>query len=359
MLATTTKAHAPPRRIEKLAIVGPTFFSYVQAVAAEFARRGIEIGEFDEKQSNRKRAKIIYRLGLGFSVLSSQPRYLMELADRIIAGQFTDVLLVSVEVINRAFVAKLVESGLRVHLYMWDSRANKGRYQEYLDLLTSAGTFDVKDAHDLGMAYAPLFAESLFAPPEGTPSEPQFDICFCGTVHSDRVALIARLVTAPWARHLRLGLMLYYHSRSLFLMKAVAQPTALRLFSRVSGRSFPKEDVARLFASSRYVLDIAHPGQTGLTARTFEALLSGSRLLTFNSAAVRELPPALAERVTVLQRIDELAALDPAGTPPLPPLSEEERYYLSLERFVDAVLDQMENQTRQSRGELDRAAPIG
>jgi hypothetical protein len=338
-----------PTRIDRLAVVGPTFFSYTQAIAAEFRRRGIEVAEFDEKQSNRKRAKIMYRLGLGFSPLSAQPRYLSELADRIIAGGFGDVFLVGVEVISRAFVEKLVGHGLRVHLYMWDGRANKGRFQDYLDLLSSRATFDVRDARELGMTYVPLFAEALFAPDANERTVPEFDIGFCGTVHSSRVGLIARLVSAPWARNLRLGLMLYYHSRALFLAKAVAQPAALRLFGRISGRSFPKQDVARLFAASRYVLDIPHPGQTGLTARTFEALLAGSRLLTFNGAAASELPATLAERVTVIGKVDEIAALDVARAAALPPLGPADRYYLSLERFVDALLGEMDGRPADQR----------
>ena len=329
-----------PAELGRLAVVGPTFFSYTQAIAGEFRARGFEVAEFDEKHSNRNIAKIMYRLGLGFNPLSPQPRHLSEMADRIIAGGLSDVFLVGVEVISRAFVAKLTAAGLRVHLYMWDGRANKGRFQQYLDLLSSAATFDVRDAEELGMAYVPLFAEELFDTGRNDAGD-EFDIGFCGTVHSARVGAIARLLSAEWAKRLRLGLMLYYHSPLLFLMKSVAQPAALRLLPRVSGKSFPKAEVARLFASSRYVLDIPHPGQTGLTARTFEALLSGTRLLTFNAAAAHHLPASIRSRVTIVERIDDIAAIDFAATDTLPPLNEEDRYFLSLRRFVDQLLEGM------------------
>jgi len=344
-LATASETKPQRQTIERLAIVGPTFFSYVQAVANEFRARGIEVAEFDEKHSNHNLAKIMFRLGLGFNPLSPQPRYLDEMADRIIADGFTDVLLISTEVISRTFVAKLVSAGLRGHLYMWDGRENKGGFQKFLDLVSSSATFDVRDAEELGMAYVPLFAEDMFRADPGAAAK-DYDIGFCGTMHSDRVAAIATLLTASWAKRLRLGLMLYYHSRLLFLMKALAQRGVLLLFPRVTSRSFPKTDVARLFASSRYVLDIPHPGQTGLTARTFEALLAGARLLTFNEAAARSLPESIRARVTVVGHIDELAGIDFAAANTLPALDDNARYYLSLRRCVDQLLEGMQSTAR-------------
>jgi hypothetical protein len=325
----------------KLAVIGAAFFSYTDAVVAEFAARGIEVVAFDEKHSNRKSAKIMYRLGLGFAPFSPLPGYHDKVANDIIAAGIPDVLLLGVEVISRAFVEKLVEAGVRVHLHMWDGRDNQGGFQNYLDLLSSCSTFDARDAAELDLAYIPLFAESLFAGHRAECSTPRFDIGFCGTMHSLRGEYISRLVSAPWAKRFRFGLMLYYHSRGLFLAKALVQWRLLKLVPRVSGIPFSRADVAGLFAQSRYVLDIPHPRQTGLTSRTFEALLAGARLLTFSKDAPRLLPPSLAARVVVAERIDDLAGILATECDPLPPLSGEERYYLSLARYGDDLLGQM------------------
>lgn len=328
-------ALSPSGRVRRLAVIGPTFFSYTQTIAGEFARRGIEVCDFDEKRSNRKRSKIAYRLGFGVGANSAQSRYLSELTDRIIAAGYPDVLLVGVEVIDRATVAKLTAAGIRVHLYMWDGSANKGRFRDYLDLLATRATFDPADAKAHAMAYVPLFAESLFD--DGEPVEVRHDLSFCGTMHSLRVAIVARLLSAPWAKDLRLGLLLYYHSRALFLLKSLAQPAGLKVLPLIRDTAFPKELVARLSRESRAVLDIPHPGQAGLTARTYEALTAGAQLVTFNRLAGEMLPAAFASRVVVIDTIDDLAAID--MTAPRPgPLGTEERYYLSLERFVDQML---------------------
>lgn len=335
-------------------MIGPTFFSYTQTIAGEFARRGIEVVDFDEKRSNRKRSKIAYRLGLGVGANSAQSRYLAELADRIIAAGYPDVLLVGVEVIDRATVARLVAAGVRVHLYMWDGSANKGRFRDYLDLLATRATFDPSDSKSYDMAYVPLFSEPLFD--DGQPVETRYDLSFCGTMHSLRVAIVARLLSAPWAKDLRLGLLLYYHSRALFLFKSLAQSAGLRVLPLIRDTAFPKEQVARLSRESRAVLDIPHPGQAGLTARTYEALTAGARLITFNRLAGEMLPPAFASRVVVIDKIDDLAAVD--MTAPRPgPLGDEEKYYLSLDRFVDQLLALMTGDPDWQRTTLPPISP--
>lgn len=302
----------------RLAIVGPKFFGYTEAIAAEFERRGFSVSIFDEKQSNSVCSKALYRLG---ARPASQRSHLQSVARSILESGATDVLLVGVEVIDRAFVASL--SGLRVHLYQWDGQANKGGFRDYLDLLTSAATFDPHDADGLGLAYIPLFAEPVF----DRANLPNYDVAFCGTLHTARVAAVKQLL----ASDLRVGLLAYYHSRALFAAKA---PHSLGLLPRISTVPAPKAKVAELFASSRYVLDIPHPGQAGLTARTFEALLSGARLLTANPEAVDLLPPSLRHRI-------ERFASVPRAADRLQPLTDNERYFLSLRRFGDELQRQM------------------
>ena len=45
----------------RVAVIGPSFFSYVQAIAETFRARGFPVEVFDEKHSNRPLAKLRYR----------------------------------------------------------------------------------------------------------------------------------------------------------------------------------------------------------------------------------------------------------------------------------------------------------
>ena len=326
-----------------LAIVGPSFFSYVEGIAEAFRQRGIPTVTFDERHSNRLIDKILYRLGLHQNRYSPKHKHLAAINAAIEAAGCTDVLLANVEVVDRAFIQRLRDRGIRVHLYMWDGVRNKPGYVSYLDLIANRGTFDPVDADAYGMRYIPLFAEPIFDEERVRAVEDvAFDIGFCGTVHSSRTRILADLTDAPWARGLRLALLLYYHSRTLFCLKGVADWSVWKLVRAVSSKPFSKAEVAAMFGRSKFVLDVPHPGQAGMTARTFEALLAGSRLLTFNRAAAELLPASLQSRVKVIDRIEEVADMDFSACGRMPRLAEEERYFLSLGRFVDQLLEMMQ-----------------
>lgn len=326
----------------RLAIIGPSFFSYVQAVVQEFNRRGIPTVEFDERHSNGVATKVIYRLGLGRLLPSIKANHLATILYGIREARCTDVLLISVEVVDTQFVEALHQEGIRVHLYLWDGVANKVGIEKLIAIIENKGTFDPVDSEALGMPYIPLFAEATFDEARLKSSGPYaYDIGFCGTVHSSRSAVLAELLRAPWAKRLRLALMLYYQSRALLIVRGIADWNLWRLMPRISTTSFPKPQVADMLGKTRFILDVPHPGQSGMTARTFEVLLAGSRLLTFNRVAAAWLPKSLQARVKVIDRMRDAADIDFNACERMPPLNEEERYYLSLARFVDQLMAMM------------------
>jgi len=340
----TWERRGPHSEAPRLAIIGPAFFSYVPAIAKAVNDRGVDAAVFDEKHSNRPLAKLLYRLGLHGRRWSPRQAHLDRLMAAIRAAQASDVFLINTEAIDRDFVQRLVTEGRRVHLYMWDGVANKPGFVDLLDLVASRGSFDPGDCERFAMTYIPLFAEPVFerAAQEAGGREPEFDISFCGTVHSSRVAIVAKLLEARRRGRARIGLLLYYHSRALLYAKGLVQPDVWRIARAVSFRSFAKPVVASIFARSRLVLDVPHPGQTGMTARTFEVLLAGARLLTFHRRAAELLPASLAPRVIVVESIEQALALDFAGLPELAPLSDVEMQFLSLDRFVDQLLEMAE-----------------
>ncbi len=329
-------ASSPPVR---LAVIGPSFFSYVQDIVDRLTEKGVPAACFGEKHSEGVLSKLLYRLGLYNHRWAPKHAHLAWLRAAIKASEATDVLLVNVETIDRAFVQGLVDEERRVHVYMWDGVANKPGFVSYLDLLEGRGSFDPLDCERFDLTYIPLFAGEAFdASQWADEGEPEFDIAFCGTVHSSRIAIAAELLTADWARRRRIALMLYYHSRALLFIKGLVEPAVWRIVQLVSYRPFGKAEIARMMRRSRFVLDIPHHGQTGMTARTFEALMSGSRLLTFHRRVRELIPASLQDRITVIDDIRDAAAIDFDEHRRLPSLTSEERYFLSIDRFVDQLL---------------------
>ncbi len=334
-------------QVSKIALVGPRFFSYIEAIRSSFVERNFRAEFFDERHSNSILSKILYRVGFFEFFPYRKRKHLEGIRNRIISEGFTHVVLIDVEVCDLTFVQELKAKGIFVYIYMWDSSRNKPRFLKYLSELNGTSSFDPLDCEEHGMKYIPLFAEKDFCVSEKAlvSVENSVVFSFCGTLHSDRAKYLKQLESFAKGAMFRVEFLVFFHSRFLLFLKSISCPANLWFLFRVSTKGFSKKRVAELFASSTFVLDVPHPGQNGLTARTFEVLRSGSRLITFNKHAAK-LPYSLPQRLFICEHMNDLQKVDYQNLLPLPALSQEEDYFLSLDRFVDQLLDLMNLDTR-------------
>lgn len=322
---------------KRIALVGPNFFSYIQAIRDEFIIRGYPCIYYDERHSNSIRAKIAYRLQLTSLLKKRRDIHLAEILEKIIAEGTTDVFLIDTEVVNSTFVKALRSQGINVHLYMWDSARNKDSFLQLLPLLNGRSSFEPKDCEQYGMAYIALFAEKVFSTTMSNVEIRNDELVFLGTLHSHRAIHLSVLERAIEKSGLKIRKLLYYHSRLLYCIKCLIHPRAFQYLQYVQDRGFNKDEIAAAYFRSRGVLDIHHPGQAGLTSRTFEALRSGAWLITLNPT-VLSLPEELRKRVLLLSDVNELPSRISMVRSELPPLSVEMDHFLSLERFADELL---------------------
>lgn len=324
----------------KLAVIGPNFFSYVQAVVARLQQRGIEARFFDERHANSVAAKIYYRAGLHKALPGARERHLAGIIETIIDEGFTHVLMINAEAVGPAHAARLRARGLKLFFYSWDSLRNKPDFIHLRSELTALATFDPVDAQRLNLRYIPLFADDVFsARLHGSGAPRDIALSFCGTLHSNRSTLLRRVLRHFPAVADQVDLKIFSHSRLVFLLKTLRRIDDFAFRRIVSTTAFSRQEIADTLFRSCYVLDIPHPAQNGLTARTFEALRAGARLVTFNRH-VRRLPASLQSRVVLLDEAPQAGGLDPRPAP-LPPLSDAEDYFLSIDRFVDDLQEMM------------------
>lgn len=322
---------------KSIGLVGPNFFSYIQAIRDEFIDRGYPCIYFDERHSNSINAKIAYRLKINSILKNQRDRHLEEILEQIIGNNLTDVFLIDTEVVTPEFVKTLRSQNVRVHLYMWDSARNKNSFLKLLPLVNSRSSFEPEDCERYEMTYIPLFAETVFSARSSSADVRNDELVFLGTLHSHRANHLAALERDIAKSSLRIRKLLYYHSRFLFGIKCLFQPRAFKYLRLLRTSGFEKNEIAATYLRSRGVLDIHHPGQAGLTSRTFESLRSGAWLITLNQT-VLSLPDELRKRVLLLSDLSELHNRIEEVRCELPPLSKEMDYFLSLERFTDELL---------------------
>jgi hypothetical protein len=319
-----------------IALIGPDFFSYIQAIRDEITLRGYKCYYYDERHSNTIFSKIAYRLKLKLLIGEQRDRHLKILINKILANKTTDVFLIDVEVIDPNFVNILKGFGIRIHIYMWDSSKNKRTFLGLLPFLDGKSSFEPSDCKKYNLTYIPLFAEKIFKS-KACVNNRKNSLVFLGTLHSHRTKLLQNIENILKGTGIEVEKLLYYHSRLLFLVKSIINPTAIKYFFQMQTTAFTKFKISNTYFNARVVLDIHHPGQSGLTSRTFEALRAGCWLITSNET-VTQLPDELRDRVIFIDNTEELKNKIFLVYEDLPPLSESADYFLSLERFVDDLM---------------------
>ncbi|CAC9654247.1 hypothetical protein BCLUESOX_2168 [bacterium endosymbiont of Bathymodiolus sp. 5 South] len=319
----------------KVLIIGPAFFDYTKAIAVEINSREVYAFVFNELHSETILSKIAYRLKLDFLFSLKVKKYRSKIYQYIDEHKITDVLFVSPDIIDKEYLVE-VKQRARIHLYMWDGFCNKKNSLSVLNLFDTKASFDKFDCQEYGLHYIPLFAEKMY---QSNDAEKKYDLSFCGTVHSNRLMWMKKVQRFAKDNNLRVGLFLYYYSSVLLFIRLLMNRCCFDLFNKVSYSGYKKEEIADLFKLSKAVLDITHPNQKGLTSRTFEALRSGSKLIT-NNENCEMLGREYISRIFIVKNIEnQQEALLEFIELKIPPLNAKQDHFLSIERFVDQILE--------------------
>ena len=166
-------------------------------------------------------------------------------------------------------------------------------------------TFDPEDSIKYGLEFRPLFyLDSYKDIKKSSREKKKYDLLFLGTAHSDRY-IISTLV-ANWCKSQGLVTFCYYfiHGRLVFLYKKLFDKTFKHIqFSKLSFESLTTSEILELYKHSNVILDINHPGQKGLTMRSFESLGAGKKMITTN-AEIKKYSFYNPENIYVIDRND-------------------------------------------------------
>jgi hypothetical protein len=318
-----------------VAIVGPAFFGYLNRIAGLMTNRGIPTRFYDEFPSNGIFTKIILRYSpLAVRQLATR-EYHEQITAEIIRSGATHVLFGTIEMFPHACIRRLQAHGIVMSRYAWDSVRNKP-YARTLDpYMLAVASFDPGDCDREGYTYVPLYSSApTVAPTDGC----DIDFLYCATFHSNRPFVIAKIIEESLRSDWKLELMLFFHSKKLWHLRYLFNPAVWHMGGLITTTPFSLDEIADRTARSRVVIDIHHGGQSGLTMRTFEALSLGAIVLTTNAAAPQGLPSQLRDRVVVLDHDNVAASMSQALARPRGILTEEMRYYLSANRFIDQII---------------------
>ncbi|MGC3964389.1 MAG: hypothetical protein QM803_14025 [Rhodocyclaceae bacterium] len=259
------------------------FFGYYKEIISKLESQGRSVLWFEDRPATDGLTKAALRVAP--SLLRNRCcAYFDAIIQQARQHDIRDVLVIKGEGLLPETIAKMRRAlpKARFTLYYWDSYRNMpAESPQKVDFFDRVFSFDPDDVvSDRRLTYRPLFYVDGFA--KIAKPEPDIDVLFIGTVHSDRYAVIRR-IEAALPPELSFKSLLYMRTRQLYWVSRVVKPSYWRareaefIFDPIS-----RGEVMSLISRARMVIDVERAIQTGFTMRTIEMLGASKKLITTN-----------------------------------------------------------------------------
>ncbi|WP_110791787.1 lipopolysaccharide biosynthesis protein [Franconibacter daqui] len=266
---------------KKIALFSPRFFDYPEKICDEIRKQGGQAFFFDERPFTSSLGKILLRLNITFLTTFFIRSYYHNMIKKVKEINPDYIIFLSPESVRREDIIAFKKNvpDAKIIIYMWDSFLNKPYSKNYIDVADAFLTFDKNDAEQYGLEFLPLFYIKEYEQLR-CQSHQDYDFCFIGTVHSNRVQAVKTLIARS---HHNNFTFFYCPSKLLFILKKIFTHEFSGLkFKDVSFKPLTKDTLMDVIARSRCIIDISHPKQKGLTMRTIESVGAGKKIATTN-----------------------------------------------------------------------------
>lgn len=262
----------------------PSFFNYEKKLTLAMENLGANVDFYDERPSNTFFSKSFLRINRNL-VKRQIKKYYDEILSKIEGKKYDFILISQAEATPLYFIEQIKnkQATARMVLLLWDSIANKINTVEKIPFFDEVFSFDKKDCDSYALTFRPLFFDYGYEKIATEKVEMKFDLFFVGTVHSDRYSLLKKVKEQFENNSLNVFYYLYFPSKIIYYFKKLT--TRELTGSKIDEFSFvglPSENLVATLKSSKTVIDIQHPLQTGLTMRTIEMLGANRKMITTN-----------------------------------------------------------------------------
>ncbi|MEN8276045.1 lipopolysaccharide biosynthesis protein [Acinetobacter seifertii] len=318
-------------------------FDLEKGIVQQLEKHGAQVTYFDERPKNNNFIKGLIRLKRDL-LQRKINKYYNNILKKIRNEKFDYLLVNRGEVVPSFFLEKFIElqpQCVRI-FYTWDSFHNHSHGLKILDYFHKRFTFDKRDAEKYDIGFRPLYFTDKYRDIYDNKNQKEIDVLFLGTAHSDRYIISNKV--KDWCEENSLTTFNYYYmqGRLVYFYKKFFDKTFYDFdFSKLSFRGLVLDEIIELYAKSNVILDISHPGQSGLTMRTFEAIGAGKKLITTN-INIKEYPFYNSDNIFIISR-DKLLLEKDFFTSKYRPLATELYDKCSIDGWIEDIFLGSEN----------------
>lgn len=267
-----------------LLILPRSFYSFARLFGTALRELGYEVTEANEEYPENPVGKIMAKLDLDIARRITR----RVVNRRFLAGRRYDlVIIIKGRGVGPRLVADLKRHADRVVGYHFDALAYDRATERWAEGIDRVSTFDYRDAEQKGWPLVELFSAEK-PPASGQPIAIGYSAIMRN--HSNRLRYLDRVVRALGIEPDDAFVYIYEQDvRSLALNFLKHPRLYLRWRKHIYRTPLSYDEYRRVLATSDFTIDYAHPKQSGLTMRSFEALANGAKLIT-NNPNIRRSP---------------------------------------------------------------------
>lgn len=270
---------------KNILFISPSFFCYEIEIKNKIEELGGKVFFIDDRPNNSTLTKALIRTRFGRNLIKKKlSQYFSKKLNEWQHIDFNYVFVNTPETFTNVDIINIYKKKLinvPFVLYMWDSLNNRKSTVNVLCFFDRVFTFDEKDAKLYNLNFRPLFYIDKYV--GSNLNIINHDLCFIGTAHTDRYLFVKKIMK-KLDENLKTFTYFYLQNPLLYIYnKLFNKEFRVVSFSDLNFKSLNSDFVAEKLKTSKVIIDIHHPKQTGLTMRTIEVLGAKRKLVTTNS----------------------------------------------------------------------------
>ena len=260
-------------------LITPNFYSFPNYLKKTLESLNYNVTVINDEYPNNILGRIMGKLQLPISLIITE-RYIYK---KFIAGHKYDIILIiKGRGISKSLLNKFKYASPKIIGYNFDSFKYHSAPLKWFRYSTKYYTFDYKDSEQYSIPIIELFS-SL---PESQSIKKEYDISAIVRNHSKRLEYIESVVSALNSN----SKYIYIYEKDIFTFVSnfLNSPLLyLKYWNHISFKPLPYLKYIEVLQKSNFTIDYAHPKQTGITIRCFEALSCQTKIITNNIFVTR------------------------------------------------------------------------
>lgn len=208
------------------------------------------------------------------------------------------ILIIKGRGLSPSLITHLKKASSKVIAYTYDSFKYHDAPLKWLTLVNKFYTFDYRDSDKHNLPIVELFSS---IPEDLSQKIYDFDISAIVRNHSDRLEYIHKVISNLDVK----TKFIYIYEKNLvtFVQNIIRSPILyLKYWKFISFKPLPYSEYIKVLRESNFTIDYAHPAQSGITIRCFEALSTQTKIITNNPFVTKS--KYFSEENTVIFKID-------------------------------------------------------